>query len=201
MKVNEGMKLRRAGKTGKPGESGIGKPKAKAFSAVLKEKKTKGGEPEAWEEKRRLTGELEGAAGWRRLAPPPVQPQPQPQAGTPAPAEVEKPRAAAEVRQLDQVVEEIVTAVREDGSTQIDIQLDSRTFDGLGIQITGDRGGAVAIQFVGASPQVERLLTENMANLSDALARRDLNVSEIRIAPRKDAGPWKGGAGGRQRRR
>jgi hypothetical protein len=115
-----------------------------------------------------------------------------------SPREVDKAQDAAAVQQLDALVQEIAVTVQE-RSTAIDIQMNSRTMEGLQIRLTAAPQGSVAIQFTTASPQVHELLTANIDSLSDALARRDVKVSELRISKRGTDSARKGAAAARGR--
>jgi flagellar hook-length control protein FliK len=120
-------------------------------------------------------------------------------------SEVQKTQGPPEIRQVEAIVEEIAVALRDDGSAEVRIELNSRTLDGLRIEIAR-RQGNVAIQFHAASQEVAQLLARNVDSLSAALANREVNVSEIRVAgPGSGQGaggaPKKGGSQGRPRGR
>lgn len=95
--------------------------------------------------------------------------------------QVESPRPVYEARQIKGIVQEIQTVVHPGGKTQVDIQLNSQTLDGLQIRITRDDTGKIAIQFSTQSDDVSQLLDRNMGNLTQSLAGRGLQVAGIQI--------------------
>ena len=125
-----------------------------------------------------------------------------PQPLTPSQQRVEKPQSTMDTRQLDGLVQEISVAA-QDKSTQVDIQLNSQTLQGLHIRIASDQGGSIAIQFTTASAAVSEFLSGNIQQLSNALAERDIKVSEIRVARRDSVSGAlrQKNSGGRQRER
>ena len=82
--------------------------------------------------------------------------------------------------ELQQLVREISMVVNAPGNQQIHIELNSNVLKGLHIRI--DRqNGAIAIQFQTASADISRLLSTNLNSLSQSLADRGVNVSDIRV--------------------
>ncbi len=88
---------------------------------------------------------------------------------------------------LQQLVREISVVVNASGNQQVNIEMNSKTLQGLHVQIER-REGAVSIQFQSNSDQVASLLSKNVESLSQGLADRGVNVAEIRVSsPRESA--------------
>jgi flagellar hook-length control protein FliK len=96
-------------------------------------------------------------------------------------AQVDGKRVVAVPPELQQLVREISVVVNSADRQQVHIELNSNVLKGLHIRI--DRqDGAVAIQFQSTSDQVSNLLTRNIDALSQGLADRGVNVSDIRVS-------------------
>lgn len=96
-------------------------------------------------------------------------------------AEVQNKHAVTLPPELQQVVREISVVVNSAGNQEVHIELNSNVLKGLHIRIDRHEG-ALAIQFQSASEQVMNLLSKNVDALSQALADRGVNVTDIRIA-------------------
>jgi flagellar hook-length control protein FliK len=92
---------------------------------------------------------------------------------------VEAPRPIAPAAIVEGLVREI-TLVTSDERQDIHIQFDSRTLEGLQIQISKEHGN-VSLQFVTSSVEVERILHRNMDQLTNSLSQRGVNLSSNRI--------------------
>jgi hypothetical protein len=182
------------------------------FAAVLKDKKVAETAPELAEDALDAFARDPGAQGedkpfpgrWAEPAGTPGA-QPQAQGWDPAVRALEKPQGPPEIRHVEAIVQEISVALREDGAAEVHLELNSRTLDGLRIEISGQQG-AVAIRFHTASQEVAQLLARNVDNLSSALAARGVNVSEVRVwasggGRRSGDAPSAGASGGRSRGR
>ncbi len=102
---------------------------------------------------------------------------------------------------MQNLVQEIVVATGPENKARVDIQLNSKTFDGLKISITHEKG-SVAIQMTSATPEVAAVLNRNVDQLQVALVERGVPVSSIRVQTVRTPGSLPrgaGGAGGRQR--
>jgi len=75
---------------------------------------------------------------------------------------------------------EINFGVNAAGKEQIEIQLNSKTFDGLRIQIVRDQG-LINIQFQARTQELSQLLTENVGALTNSLADHGIKVGQIRV--------------------
>lgn len=82
---------------------------------------------------------------------------------------------------LAQLVREISVVVNAPGQQQVHIELNSTALKGLQIRIDRQEG-AIAIQFQSTSDEVAQLLSKNIDGLTQGLADRGLNVSDIHIA-------------------
>jgi flagellar hook-length control protein FliK len=101
---------------------------------------------------------------------------------------------------------EIWHGINAQGQEQIDIQLNSKVFDGLRIQIVRD-SDRLNIRFQGASDTVTQLLIRNVGALTESLATHGVRVGQIRVGETETA-RWTGHkmqnrsqAGGQGRRR
>ncbi len=95
--------------------------------------------------------------------------------------QVDGKRVVAVPPELQQLVHEISVVVNSADRQQVHIELNSNVLKGLHIRI--DRqDGAVAIQFQSTSDQVANLLARNIDALSQGLADRGVNVSDIRVS-------------------
>lgn len=82
---------------------------------------------------------------------------------------------------LEQLIREISVVVNAPGQQQVHIELNSTVLKGLQIRIDRQEG-AIAIQFQSTSDEVAQLLSKNIDGLTQGLADRGLNVSDIHIA-------------------
>ena len=97
--------------------------------------------------------------------------------------QVESKHAVELPQQLHQLVREISVAA---GKNQVQIEMNSNVLKGLNIQIER-QNGALAIQFQTSSPEVTKLISNNLESLSQGLSDRGLNVADIRITGSKEA--------------
>jgi flagellar hook-length control protein FliK len=180
-------------------------PKSK-FAAVLKKKGLMEEAPGDAEDASPLSPESDekpvakkarGEAEFPKRAPerekktPEPHPVVQPQSDAPAPVsptqEPDRPHAAADVEKIDRIVQEIAVTAHQ-GITQATVQLDSRTLEGLHIQIAS-QDGRLSIDFKTGSDSVKKLLDRNLEKLSAGLSSRNLRVSAIRVTSRSEDQP------------
>jgi flagellar hook-length control protein FliK len=88
--------------------------------------------------------------------------------------------AAALPPAMQNLVQEIAVAKGPNNSTQVDIQLNSKTFDGLKVSLS-QKGGSVSIQMLSRTPEVAALLNRHVDQLSEALAARGVPVATIQV--------------------
>lgn len=81
---------------------------------------------------------------------------------------------------IQALVQEIWHTVSAQGQEQVDIQLNSKVFDGLKIQIVRQPGN-FDIRFESASDVVAQLLARNVGALSQSLAAHGVPVGQIRV--------------------
>lgn len=81
---------------------------------------------------------------------------------------------------LQNLVQEISVAAGPLNHAQVDIQLNSKTFDGLRIAISHTDGN-VSIQMLSRTPEVAAVLNRNVDQLSQALAVRGIRVESIQV--------------------
>jgi len=139
----------------------------KEFAKVLDRKKA--GQPD--------TSDDQAAAGQPQLQ----QPQ-DPTARTSQ--DIETSKAAPAPPSVNALASEIVKEVRvvapPGQPPRIDIEFNSKTLDGLKVQI-GKQDGGLAISFTARNDQVGKLLSENVAALSESLAANGYQVSKIEV--------------------
>ena len=99
------------------------------------------------------------------------------------PKQVESKHAVELPQQLQQLVREISVAA---GKNQVQIEMNSNVLQGLNVRIER-QNGALAIQFQTSSPEVTKLISNNLSALSQGLSDRGLNVADIRITESKEA--------------
>lgn len=114
---------------------------------------------------------------------------------TQMPAEVEAPRSVAEPRLIQGIVSEIVMAAEPGGTQEVQIQLNSRTLDGLKINISKDAAGEIAVKFITANENVAQMLQRNVQTLSHSLAAKCLPVAGIQVQT-SSSGSGSGSSGG-----
>jgi flagellar hook-length control protein FliK len=81
---------------------------------------------------------------------------------------------------IQALVQEIWHSVSAHGQEQVDIQLNSKVFDGLKIQIVR-QPGTFDIRFESASDVVAQLLARNVGALTQSLAAHGVPVGQIRV--------------------
>ena len=81
---------------------------------------------------------------------------------------------------IQALVQEIWHSVSTQGQEQVDIQLNSKVFDGLKIQIVRQPGN-FDIRFESSSDVVARLLARNVGALTQSLAAHGVPVGQIRV--------------------
>ena len=82
--------------------------------------------------------------------------------------------------QIEGVVREITAGVNAAGRNEVNIELNSKTLNGLQIHIE-KHDGKIDVQFQSRTDDVARLLSRNVGALSQALADRGVAVNDIRI--------------------
>ena len=87
---------------------------------------------------------------------------------------------------IQALAKEIWHGVNAQGKEQIDIQLNSKVFDGLRIQIVRD-SDRLNIRFEGASDTVAQLLSRNVGALTESLAAHGVRVGHIRVGEAETA--------------
>ena len=87
---------------------------------------------------------------------------------------------------IQALAQEIWHGVNAQGQEQIDIQLNSKVFDGLKIQIVRD-SDRLNIRFEGASDTVAQLLNRNVGALTESLAAHGVRVGHIRVGETQTA--------------
>ena len=88
---------------------------------------------------------------------------------------IEAPRAVTPPAIVEGLVREI-SVVATESRQEVHIELNSKTLDGLRIDIS-KKDGNVSVQFVTSSPEVERVLQRNMDALHQGLAQRGVNAT------------------------
>ena len=132
--------------------------------------------------KRRLEGER-----FPKIHDPALNPnvpvQPQQPAPVPA-AQVDAPKAASEARQIQNLAQEIVQEIRvtgdQDRVSEIEIQFNSRTLEGLHVRVSRQEA-QISIQFSTQSAQVSRLLSGNLGQLSQNLMSHGMPPPTFKI--------------------
>lgn len=92
----------------------------------------------------------------------------------------EAPRPLHDARIIRSLVQEIHLVAHPGGRTEMEIQLNSKTLEGLQIRI-GHEDGKLNIVFSTKSDDVSQLLNRNMANLTQSLAARGLQVANLQV--------------------
>jgi flagellar hook-length control protein FliK len=101
------------------------------------------------------------------------------------------------------LVQEILVVSKPNEPRSVEIQFNSKTLDGLQVQIKQDRD-QIAIRFSTASESISDLLSRNLNQLTEALHSKGLQVGPIQVerAPTPiDAAPGSGSATPRDGRR
>lgn len=109
---------------------------------------------------------------------------------------------------IQALVQEIWHTVSAQGQEKVDIQLNSKVFEGLKIQIVR-QPGAFDVRFQSASEGIAQLLTQNVGALAQSLAAHGVPVGQIRVndaepsrwTSRNPQGRQQGGGGGQGRQR
>jgi hypothetical protein len=109
---------------------------------------------------------------------------------------------------LQALVQEISHAVSAQGQETVDIQLNSKVFEGLKIQVVR-QPGAFDVRFQSASEGISQLLAQNAGALAQSLAAHGVPVGQIRVndaepsrwTSRNPQGRQQGSGGGRGRQR
>jgi len=109
---------------------------------------------------------------------------------------------------IQALVQEIWHTVSAQGQERVDIQLNSKVFEGLKIQIVR-QPGAFDVRFQSASEGIAQLLTQNVGALAQSLAAHGVPVGQIRVndaepsrwTSRNPQGRQQGGGGGQGRQR
>jgi len=93
------------------------------------------------------------------------------------PGKIEAKHVVELPQDLQNVVREIAVV---NGGREVHIEMNSNVLKGLHIRIE-KQDGAVAIQFQSSSEDTARILSRNLDGLSQTLADRGVNVSDIRV--------------------
>ncbi len=182
-------------------KTGSGKETAEGAGEAKEKEKEKGtGEAELLEgaidkERPRLAAEEE--AGRLRQPSPALGQQPLP----PEVRKTEGPSRLLESRAIQDLVREVVVAVNARGESEVRIELQSHTLEGLRIHI-GKSEGQISVQFLTRSDQVAQFLNRNVETLAHALTMRGLKVGSVQVQsdpqpPRQERGREE--RGGQQR--
>jgi flagellar hook-length control protein FliK len=131
----------------------------------------KKGFSKAMEKARDKQGEAEGAANVM---------QPQAKLNDLSVADVKQTRAASEVRLTDNLVQEILVINRGSGSQEVHIQFDSKTMDGLRVQIQRENG-VLSVKLMSQSDESAKLLSSNADQLAAALQAKGVQVATIQV--------------------
>jgi flagellar hook-length control protein FliK len=110
-----------------------------------------------------------------------MQSQPAPFNLAMQPSQVENKHIVTLPPELQHVVREISVAVNDSGRQQVHIELNSNVLKGLHIRVERQDAG-VAIQFQSPSDHVSSLLMKNLSSLSQGLADRGVEVSNISVS-------------------
>jgi hypothetical protein len=94
---------------------------------------------------------------------------------------VERPRPVYDAQAIRGIVQEVRMVASPGDKTRIEIQLTSKTLDGLNIKIDRNDEGRLAIQFNTLNNDVAQLLERNMMNLQQSLAANGLRVANLQI--------------------
>ncbi len=86
----------------------------------------------------------------------------------------------SDTTKIQALIQEILVVAQPNGRQAVEIQFDSKTLDGLNVQISQQQG-QVAIRFSAASAPVSELISRNLDQLSDALQRKGLNLAPIQV--------------------
>lgn len=108
------------------------------------------------------------------------QPVQQPEIFNRSAGKTEETHAAAPSRMVEQLADEITVATKESGVKEVQIQLNSKTFEGLQINISRQDGG-IQVQFQTQSNRVAELLQGQSGQLADRLAAKGLTVASISV--------------------
>jgi flagellar hook-length control protein FliK len=146
-------------------------PSSSSFSEVLEQKT----EAEQKKKKNERWARLPSDEAFFGL---PAMPSP----GQIQPGMISQPPAAgrSEVADIQALVQEIVVMSKPAGQHSIEIQFNSKTLDGLHVQISGEQN-QIAIRLSAASPSVSKLLSRNLDQLSEALQGKGLQVASIQV--------------------
>ncbi|MBV9508137.1 MAG: flagellar hook-length control protein FliK, partial [Acidobacteriia bacterium] len=142
-----------------------GKPGSKPFARLLKEKQEKNKQPDV--------SDQAIAAGAPVAMPFDPAASVVPQTSTPGAA----PAEAGLVRNL---VQEIVATPAPDGAARVDVQFNSKTLEGLRVQVTRSED-TISVKFSTSSQSVSQLLSRNLGQLSQALESKGLHVAPIQV--------------------
>ena len=164
-------------------------PPGKTFSKVLENrrgkdkpfqesKKSDSGEQKALRQRGKAKGEesLEPLAGFDGAVAQTSQAVPQ----------ASSVQSTAPKQQIDSLVQEIWHGVNTQGQEQVEIQLNSKVFEGLRIQIVRD-AGVLDVRFQSRSDEVAQLLNLNTGALADSLTAHGIKVGQIRVNDSQDA--------------
>ncbi len=146
-----------------------GTDKDKKFSAVLEKKKQSSSQEPAADD-----ATAKSFSGTPGLLPPPEM------SGGPV-AKTEQPQAATAARMLDKLTDEITVATKESGVKEVQIQLNSKTLEGLKINISKPDAGGIQVQFQTQSNGIATMLQGQTSQLADRLAAKGLTVASISV--------------------
>src|SRR5262249_20519736 len=115
---------------------------------------------------------------------------------------------------IQSLIHEIQLRVEPSGAAEVRIQFDSKTLDGLRVDIRKAETGAIGITFTTDNENTSRLLSNHIPALSHALATKGLPVAAIHVdsewtssgstgdtgeSPRSTARPYARGKGRNRR--
>jgi len=94
---------------------------------------------------------------------------------------VERPRPVYDAQAIRGIVQEVRMVASPGDKSRIEIQLTSKTLEGLNIKIERNDEGRLAIQFNTMNNDVAQLLERNMMNLQQSLAANGLRVANMQV--------------------
>lgn len=141
------------------------------------------------------TGAFSKAMAEAAAPPPMAMPQ---ITAEPAAAEAKQVRAVQLPPALEGLVQEIQVSARDMQSSDVRIQFDSKTLDGLQVRITRENG-KLAVELNCRSAEVSRLLRQHVEGLGHALESRGYPGATIEVRSSARPSPQQGRGDGGQR--
>ncbi len=125
-------------------------------------------------------GESKRKPGDESEVPPQTGAPPNPQrAATPA-SEVKGPQGAVPVPAIERLAAEITIIERGADLHEVHIQFDSKTLNGLRVQLTRE-AGQVSIRFLTRSDETANLIAHHVPQLAQSLQSKGVQVGEIQL--------------------